>query len=126
MEKWRIFLFQKEFECRCWLNSSFGFIEIIGEDLNIKDMVKNIQSWEDCDNFSCSNVDYLFGVKDNENFIFDNIFVVFDIENYIFEIDNDDFFLNEFFFSYSDWNFSYLINVFMSEDFYYNCYMYDV
>nr|AGW96516.1 acetyl-CoA carboxylase carboxyltransferase beta subunit [Ipomoea batatas] len=125
MEKWRIFSFQKEFERRCRLNSSLGPIETTGEDPNIKDTVKNIQSWEDRDNSSCSNVDHLFGVKDNENFISDNTFVVFDIENHIFEIDNDDSFLNEPFSSYSDRNSSYLTNVFTSEDPYYNRYMYD-
>lgn len=86
-------LFKKEFECRCGLNKlmgSFGFIENINEDINWK--VKNIYSWRNCDNFSCSNVDYLVGVKDIWNFIFDDIFLVsdrngdsyfiyFDIEN---------------------------------------------
>nr|AGW98129.1 acetyl-CoA carboxylase carboxyltransferase beta subunit [Ipomoea ternifolia] len=125
MEKWRIYSFQKEFERRCGLNSSLGPIETTGEDPNRKDTVKNIQSWEDRDNSSCSNVDHLFGVKDNENFISDDTFVVFDIENQIFEIDNDHSFLNEPFSSYSDRNSSYLTNVFTSEDPYYNRYMYD-
>nr|AGW96940.1 acetyl-CoA carboxylase carboxyltransferase beta subunit [Ipomoea cairica] len=125
MEKWRIYSFQKEFECRCGLNSSLGPIETTGEDPNRKDTVKNIQSGEDRDNSSCSNVDHLFGVKDNENFISDDTFVVFDIENQIFEIDNDHSFLNEPFSSYSDRNSSYLTNVFTSEDPYYNRYMYD-
>nr|BDR62747.1 acetyl-CoA carboxylase beta subunit [Ipomoea x sloteri] len=125
MEKWRIYSFQKEFERRCGLNSSLGPIETTGEDPNRKDTVKNIQSWEDSDNSSCSNVDHLFGVKDNENFISDDTFVVFDIENHIFEIDNDHSFLNEPFSSYSDRNSSYLTNVFTSEDPYYNRYMYD-
>nr|UKO32356.1 acetyl-CoA carboxylase carboxyltransferase beta subunit [Ipomoea aquatica] len=125
MEKWRIYSFQKEFERRCGLNSSLGPIETTGEDPNRKDTVKNIQSGEDRDNSSCSNVDHLFGVKDNENFISDDTFVVFDIENQIFEIDNDHSFLNEPFSSYSDRNSSYLTNVFTSEDPYYNRYMYD-
>nr|QCU81587.1 AccD [Ipomoea sp. ML-2019] len=125
MEKWRIYSFQKEFERRCGLNSSLGPIETTGEDPNRKDTVQNIQSWEDRDNSSCSNVDHLFGVKDNENFISDDTFVVFDIENQIFEIDNDHSFLNEPFSSYSDRNSSYLTNVFTSEDPYYNRYMYD-
>nr|AGW98639.1 acetyl-CoA carboxylase carboxyltransferase beta subunit [Ipomoea pes-tigridis] len=120
MEKWRIFSFQKEFERRCGLNSS-----IETEDPNRKDTVKNIQSWEDRDNSSCSNVDHLFGVKDNENSISDDTFVVFDIENHIFEIDNDHSFLNEPFSSYSYQNSSYLTNVFTSEDPYYIHYMYD-
>nr|AGW98809.1 acetyl-CoA carboxylase carboxyltransferase beta subunit [Operculina macrocarpa] len=123
MERWRIYSFQKEFERRCGLN--IGPIENTGEDPNRKDMVKNIQSWEDRDNSSCSNVDHLFGVKDNENFISDDTFVVFDIESHIFEIDNDHSFLNEPFSSYSDRNSSYLTNVFTSEDPYYNRYMYD-
>nr|AGW98214.1 acetyl-CoA carboxylase carboxyltransferase beta subunit [Ipomoea tricolor] len=125
MEKWRIYSFQKEFERRCGLNSSLGPIETTGEDPNRKDTVKSIQSGEDRDNSSCSNVDHLFGVKDNENFISDDTFVVFDIENQIFEIDNDHSFLNEPFSSYSDRNSSYLTNVFTSEDPYYNRYMYD-
>nr|UWI70671.2 acetyl-CoA carboxylase carboxyltransferase beta subunit [Decalobanthus boisianus] len=120
-----MYSFQKEFERRCGLNSSLGPIENTGEDPNRKDTVKNIQSWEDRDNSSCSNVDHLFGVKDNENFISDDTFVVFDIENQIFEIDNDHSFLNEPFYSYSDRNSSYLTNVFTSEDPYYNRYMYD-
>nr|BDR62163.1 acetyl-CoA carboxylase beta subunit [Ipomoea biflora] len=123
MEKWRIFSFQKEFERRCGLNSSLGPIETTGEDPiettgedpNRKDTVKNIQSWEDRDNSSCSNVDHLFGVKDNENCSSDDTFVVFDIENQIFE--------NEPFSSYRNSN--YLTNVFTSEDPYYNHYMYD-
>nr|BDR62328.1 acetyl-CoA carboxylase beta subunit [Ipomoea imperati] len=123
MEKWRIYSFQKEFERRCGLN--IGPIETTGEDPNRKDTVKNIQSWEDRDNSSCSNVDHLFGVKDNENFISNDTFVVFDIENQIFEIDNDHSLLNEPFSSYSDRNSSYLTNVFTSEDPYYNRYMYD-
>nr|AGW98724.1 acetyl-CoA carboxylase carboxyltransferase beta subunit [Distimake quinquefolius] len=125
MEKWRIFSFQKGLECRCGLNSSLGPIETTGEDPNRKDTVKNIQSCEDRDNSSCSNVDHLFGVKDNENFISDDTFVVFDIENQIFEIDNDHSFENEPFSSSSYRNSSYLTNVFTSEDPYYNRYMYD-
>ncbi|KAF3651327.1 hypothetical protein FXO37_18073 [Capsicum annuum] len=106
---------------------SLGPIENTSEDPNQK--VKNIPS--------CSNVDYLFDVKDIQNFISDDTFVVsdrngdsysiyFDIENQIFEIDNDHSFLSELessFYSYR--NSSYLNNGFTSEDPYYNSYMYN-
>ncbi|PHT40416.1 Cytochrome f [Capsicum baccatum] len=106
---------------------SLGPIKNTSEDPNQK--VKNIPS--------CSNVDYLFGVKDIRNFISDDTFVVsdrngdsysiyFDIENQIFEIDNDHSFLSELessFYSYR--NSSYLNNGFRGEDPYYNSYMYD-
>nr|YP_010273783.1 acetyl-CoA carboxylase carboxyltransferase beta subunit [Erycibe obtusifolia]UKO32191.1 acetyl-CoA carboxylase carboxyltransferase beta subunit [Erycibe obtusifolia] len=139
MERWGILSFNKEFERWCGLNKSLGSLGPIentgeSEDPNRKDMVKNIQSWEDRDNSSCSNVDHLFGVKDSENFISDDTFVVrdrngdsysiyFDIENQSFEIANDHSFLSEPFYSYR--NSSYLTNVFTSEDPYYNRYMYD-
>lgn len=135
MERWwfNSMLFKKEFERRCGLNKSMGSlgpIENTSEDPNLK--VKNIHS--------CSNVDYLFGVKDIRNFISDDTFLVsdrngdsysiyFDIENHIFEIDNDHSFLSELessFYSYR--NSSYLNNVFRGEDPYYNSYisyMYD-
>nr|AIG89811.1 hypothetical protein [Capsicum annuum] len=132
MERWwfNSMLFKKEFERRCGLNKSMGSlgpIENTSEDPNRK--VKNIPS--------CSNVDYLFGVKDIRNFISDDTFVVsdrngdsysiyFDIENQIFEIDNDHSFLSELessFYSYR--NSSYLNNGFRGEDPYYNSYMYN-
>nr|YP_010345471.1 acetyl-CoA carboxyltransferase beta subunit [Lycianthes radiata]UNZ89219.1 acetyl-CoA carboxyltransferase beta subunit [Lycianthes radiata] len=132
MERWwfNSMLFKKEFERRCGLNKSMGSlgpIENTSEDPNRK--VKNIHS--------CSNVDYLFGVKDIRNFISDDTFLVsdrngdsysiyFDIENQIFEIDNDHSFLSELessFYSYR--NSSYLNNGFRGEDPYYNSYMYD-
>ncbi|PHT58582.1 Acetyl-coenzyme A carboxylase carboxyl transferase subunit beta, chloroplastic [Capsicum baccatum] len=119
-----------EFERRCGLNKSMGSlgpIEYTSEDRNRK--VNNIPS--------CSNVDYLFGVKDIWNFISDDTFVAsdrngdsysicFDIENQIFEMDNDHSFLSELessFYSYQ--NSSYLNNGFRGEDPYYNSYMYD-
>nr|BDR61661.1 acetyl-CoA carboxylase beta subunit [Erycibe henryi] len=139
MERWGILSFNKEFERWCGLNKSLGSLGPIentgeSEDPNRKDMVKNIQSWEDRDNSSCSNLDHLFDVKDSENFISDDTFVVrdrngdsysiyFDIENQSFEIANDHSFLSEPFYSYR--NSSYLTNVFTSEDPYYNRYMYD-
>ena len=130
MERWwfNSMLFKKEFERRCGLNKSMGSLgpsENTSEDLNLK--VKNIHS--------CSNVDYLFSVKDIRNFISDDTFLVsdrngdsysiyFDIENQIFEIDNDYSFLRELessFYSYR--NSSYLNNGFRGEDPYYNSYM---
>nr|YP_010346032.1 acetyl-CoA carboxyltransferase beta subunit [Solanum emulans]UNZ89780.1 acetyl-CoA carboxyltransferase beta subunit [Solanum emulans] len=130
MERWwfNSMVFKKEFERRCGLNKSMGSLgpmENTSEDPNRK--VKNIHS--------CSNVDYLFGVKDIRNFISDDTFLVrdrngdsysiyFDIENQIFEIDNDHSFLSELessFYSYR--NSSYLNNGFRGEDSYYNSYM---
>nr|YP_010591458.1 AccD [Datura metel]UKB86566.1 AccD [Datura metel] len=140
MERWwfNSMLFKKEFERRCGLNKSMGSlgpIENTSEDPNRK--VKNIHSWGNPDNSSCSNVDYLFGVKDIRNFISDDTFLVsdrngdsysiyFDIENQIFEIDNDHSFLSELESSFSSYrNSSYLNNGFRGEDPYYNSYMYD-
>ncbi|KAL3324276.1 hypothetical protein AABB24_038456 [Solanum stoloniferum] len=73
MERWwfNSMLFKKEFERRCGLNKSMGSlgpIENTSEDPNLK--MKNIHS--------CSNVDYLFGVKDIWNFISDDTFLVSD------------------------------------------------
>ena len=142
MERWwfnsMLFKNKKEFERRCGLNKSMGSlgpIENTNEDTNRK--VKNIHSWRNRDNSSCSNVDYLFGVKDIRNFISDDTFLVsdrngdsysiyFDIENHIFEIDNDHSFLSELessFYSYRNSN--YRNNGFRGEDPYYNSYMYD-
>nr|UKO32271.1 acetyl-CoA carboxylase carboxyltransferase beta subunit [Evolvulus alsinoides] len=64
MERWGIHSFQKEFERGCGLNKSLGSLGPIqntseSEDPNRKDTVKNIQSWEDCDNSSCSNHSFL-------------------------------------------------------------------
>nr|YP_008963610.1 acetyl-CoA carboxylase beta subunit [Lupinus luteus]AGK82923.1 acetyl-CoA carboxylase beta subunit [Lupinus luteus] len=103
----------------------FGPIENTGvsEDQILTDMDKNIHNWNDSDNSSCSNVDYLIGVRNIRNFLSDKTFLVkdskrnsfsiyFDIENPILEIDNENSFLSEpesFFYSYQ--NSSYLNNV---------------
>nr|QIS91681.1 acetyl-CoA carboxylase beta subunit [Alberta magna] len=141
MERWwfNSMLFKKEFECRCGLNKSpesLGSIENAseGDEPDIKDTTKNIQSWGGCDDSSYSKVDHLFVVKDIRNFISDDTFLVkdsngdnfsiyFDIENQIFEIDNNHSFRNELKNTYR--NSSYLNNGSTSEDTYYNHYMYD-
>nr|YP_010512400.1 acetyl-CoA carboxylase beta subunit [Holocalyx balansae]UXL83724.1 acetyl-CoA carboxylase beta subunit [Holocalyx balansae] len=138
MEKWwfNSMLFNRELEYRCGLSKSmdsFGPIEntSVSEDPILTDMDKNIHSWNDSDNSSYSNVDYLVGVRNIRNFLSDKTFLVrdsnrnsysiyFDIENQILEIDNDHSFLSEpesFFYSYK--NSSYLNNASKSD------YMYD-
>ena len=98
-------LFKKEFKCRCGLNKStesLGSIKKVseGDEPDIKDRTKNIQSWGSHDDSSYSKVNHLFVIKDIRNFISDDIFLVkdsngdnffiyFDIENQIFEIDNN-------------------------------------
>nr|UVF31039.1 acetyl-CoA carboxylase subunit beta [Genista tridentata subsp. tridentata] len=127
MEKWwfNSMLFNRN---KCGLSKStnrFGPIENTGlsEDPNLTDMDKNIHNWNDSDNSSWSNVDYLVGVRNIWNFLSDKTFLVrdskrnsfsiyFDIENPILEIDNENSFLSEpesFFYSYQ--NSSYLNNV---------------
>nr|ATL59805.1 acetyl-CoA carboxylase beta subunit [Retiniphyllum pilosum] len=141
MERWwfNSMLVKKEFECRCGLNKStesLGSIENVseGDEPDIKDTTKNIQSWGGCNDSSYSKVDYLFVVKDIQNFIPDDTFLVkdsngdnysiyFDIENKIFEIDNNHLFQSELENTYR--NSSYLNNESTSEDTYYNHYMYD-
>nr|YP_010963925.1 acetyl-CoA carboxylase beta subunit [Coffea arabica x Coffea liberica]WNM83648.1 acetyl-CoA carboxylase beta subunit [Coffea arabica]WNM86708.1 acetyl-CoA carboxylase beta subunit [Coffea arabica x Coffea liberica]WNM86963.1 acetyl-CoA carboxylase beta subunit [Coffea arabica x Coffea canephora]WNM87048.1 acetyl-CoA carboxylase beta subunit [Coffea arabica] len=141
MERWwfNSMLFKKEFECRCGLNKStesLGSIENTseGDEPDIKDRTKNIQSWGGHDDSSYSKVDHLFVVKDIRNFISDDTFLVkdsngdnfsiyFDIENQIFEIDNNHSFRSELKNTY--WNSSYLNNGSTSEATYYNHYMYD-
>nr|YP_010512626.1 acetyl-CoA carboxylase beta subunit [Eysenhardtia texana]UXL84033.1 acetyl-CoA carboxylase beta subunit [Eysenhardtia texana] len=143
MEKWWFnpMLFNRELEYGCELSKSmdsFGPIEntSISEDKILTDMNKNIHSWNDSDNSSYSNVDYLVGARNIRNFLSDSdkTFLVkdskknsysiyFDIENQILEIDNDHSFLSKpenFFYSYK--NSSYLNNVSKSDD---DHYMYD-
>nr|QWY87113.1 acetyl-CoA carboxylase beta subunit [Pericopsis angolensis] len=141
MEKWwfNSMLFNRELEYRCGLSKSmdsFGPIEntSVSEDQILTDMDKNIHSWNDSDNSSYSNVNYLVGVRNIQNFLSDKTFLVrdskrnsysiyFDIANQILEIDNDHSFLIEpesFFYSYK--NSSYLNNVSKSDD---DHYMYD-
>ena len=137
MEKWRFnsMLFNRELEYRCGLSKSmdsFGPIENTGvsEDKILTDIDKNTLNWNDSDNSSCSNVDYLVGVRNIRNFLSDKTFLVrdkkkksfsiyFDIDNKILEIDSENSFLNEpesFFYSYN--NSSYLNNVSKSDSMY--------
>ncbi|KAK7231357.1 hypothetical protein RIF29_48057 [Crotalaria pallida] len=137
MEKWRFnsMLFNRELEYRCGLSKSmdsFGPIENTGvsEDQILTDMDKNTLNWNDSDNSSCSNVDYLVGVRNIRNFLSDKTFLVrdkkknsfsiyLDIDNKILEIDSENSFLSEpesFFYSYN--NSSYLNNVSKSDSMY--------
>nr|YP_009127783.1 acetyl-CoA carboxylase carboxyltransferase beta subunit [Robinia pseudoacacia]AHY33398.1 acetyl-CoA carboxylase carboxyltransferase beta subunit [Robinia pseudoacacia]QJQ79273.1 acetyl-CoA carboxylase carboxyltransferase beta subunit [Robinia pseudoacacia]QWW33509.1 acetyl-CoA carboxylase carboxyltransferase beta subunit [Maackia amurensis] len=117
MEKWRFnsMLFNRELEYRCGLSKSmdsFGPIEntSVSEDYPIlTDMDKNINSWNDSENASYSNVDYLVGVRNIGNFLSNKAFFVRDskrnsysiyftfknLKNQILEIDNDRSFLSE-------------------------------
>lgn len=139
MEKWRFnsMLFNRELEYRCGLSKSmdsFGPIEntSVSEDYPIlTDMDKNINSWNDSENASYSNVDYLVGVRNIGNFLSNKAFFVRDskrnsysiyftfknLKNQILEIDNDRSFLSEpesFLSSYK--NSSYLNNGSKSDD----------
>nr|QVX29839.1 acetyl-CoA carboxylase carboxyltransferase beta subunit [Geoffroea spinosa] len=143
MEKWwfNSMLFNRQLEYGCGLSKSrdsFGPIEntSVSEDPILIDMEKNFPSWNDSDNSSYSNVDYLVGVRNIRNFLSDKILLVrdnnskrnsysiyLDIENQILEIDNDHSFLSEpesFFYSYK--NSSYLNNVSKRHD---DHYVYD-
>nr|YP_010294710.1 acetyl-CoA carboxylase beta subunit [Callerya nitida var. hirsutissima]YP_010353037.1 acetyl-CoA carboxylase carboxyltransferase beta subunit [Callerya dielsiana]YP_010398213.1 acetyl-CoA carboxylase carboxyltransferase beta subunit [Callerya nitida]QJQ74717.1 AccD [Callerya nitida]UFP05345.1 AccD [Callerya dielsiana]ULQ68862.1 acetyl-CoA carboxylase beta subunit [Callerya nitida var. hirsutissima]UOF70581.1 acetyl-CoA carboxylase carboxyltransferase beta subunit [Callerya dielsiana]UQK93 len=142
MEKWwfNSMLFNRKLKYRCGLSKSIDSFDPIentsvSEDLPIlTDMDKTIHSWNNSENSSYSNVDYLIGVRNIRNFLSDKTFLVrdskrksfsiyFAIENQIFEIDNDHSFLNEpesFFSSYK--NSSYLKNGSKSDD---DHYMYD-
>nr|YP_009680972.1 acetyl-CoA carboxylase carboxyltransferase beta subunit [Dalbergia cultrata]QDF63771.1 acetyl-CoA carboxylase carboxyltransferase beta subunit [Dalbergia cultrata]QZJ46519.1 acetyl-CoA carboxylase carboxyltransferase beta subunit [Dalbergia cultrata] len=144
MEKWwfNSMLFNRQLEYGCGLRKSmdsFGPIEntSVSEDPIFIDMEKNIPSWNDSDNSSYSNVDYLVGVRNIQNFLSDKTILVrdnnskrnsysiyLDIENKILEIDNDHSFLSEpesLFYSYK--NSSYLNNVFKRHD---DHYVYDI
>nr|QVX30088.1 acetyl-CoA carboxylase carboxyltransferase beta subunit [Sweetia fruticosa] len=141
MEKWwfNSMLFNRELEYRYGSSKSmdrFGPIEnlSVSKDPNLTHMDKNIHSWNDSDNSSYNNIDYLVGVRNIPNFLSDKTFLVrdskrnsysiyFDIENPILEIDNDHSFLSEpesLFYSYK--NSSYLNNVSKTDD---DHYMYD-
>nr|YP_010150958.1 acetyl-CoA carboxylase carboxyltransferase beta subunit [Sesbania cannabina]QJQ80036.1 acetyl-CoA carboxylase carboxyltransferase beta subunit [Sesbania cannabina]QQV73318.1 acetyl-CoA carboxylase carboxyltransferase beta subunit [Sesbania cannabina] len=140
MEKWwfNSMLFNRELEYRCGLSKSmdsFGPIEntsVSGEDPPIlTDMDKNIHSWNDRENSSYSNVDYLVGLRNIRNFLSNKTFLVrdskrnsysinFAIENQILEIDSDYSFPESFFSTYK--NSIYLNNGFKSDD---DHYMYD-
>nr|UWV18912.1 acetyl-CoA carboxylase carboxyltransferase beta subunit [Anthyllis barba-jovis] len=114
MEKWRFnsMLRNRELVYKCGLSKSmdrFGPIENTGvsEDPPIlTDMDKNIHSWNDIENCSYNNVDFLVGVKNIRNFLSNKSFLVrdskrnsysiyFAVENQILEIDNDHLFIGE-------------------------------
>nr|AKR81209.1 acetyl-CoA carboxylase carboxyltransferase beta subunit [Cyclanthus bipartitus] len=136
MEKWW-FNSMLSKEPRCGLSKSMDSLDGIGhtsgsEDPIINDREKNIPSWSNSGNYSFSNVDYLFNIRDIWSLISDDTFLVrdsngdsysvyFDIENKIFEIDNDSSFPNELesFFS------SYLNSGSKGTNHYYYHYMYD-
>ncbi|CAH9120692.1 unnamed protein product [Cuscuta europaea] len=76
------------------------------EDTKKQDMFENIQTWEDRDNYGCSNVDSVFELNYSESVIKDDTFLVsdstgnnyciyFNIENYIFETKNPHSFFSE-------------------------------
>ncbi|XP_029152718.1 acetyl-coenzyme A carboxylase carboxyl transferase subunit beta, chloroplastic-like [Arachis hypogaea] len=135
-------LFYRQLEYRCGLSNSmdsFGPVEntSASEDPILIDMEKDFPSWNDSDNSSYSNVDYLVGVRNIRNFLSDKILLVrdnnsqrnrysiyFDIENQFLKISNDPSFLSEpesLFDSYNK-NSSYLNNVSKRHE---NHYMYD-
>nr|YP_009769765.1 acetyl-CoA carboxylase carboxyltransferase beta subunit [Templetonia retusa]QIT00467.1 acetyl-CoA carboxylase carboxyltransferase beta subunit [Templetonia retusa] len=134
MEKWwfNSMFFNSELESRCGLSKSMdSFCPIENTDDGSEDQIlthKKIHSWNDSDNSSSSNVDYLVGVRNTRNFLSDKTFLVrdsqsnsysiyLDIENQILEIANDHSFLSEpksFFYSYK--NSSYLNIVSKNDD----------
>nr|YP_010160924.1 acetyl-CoA carboxylase carboxyltransferase beta subunit [Acanthochlamys bracteata]QRH18431.1 acetyl-CoA carboxylase carboxyltransferase beta subunit [Acanthochlamys bracteata]QZR91719.1 acetyl-CoA carboxylase carboxyltransferase beta subunit [Acanthochlamys bracteata]UQU69430.1 acetyl-CoA carboxylase carboxyltransferase beta subunit [Acanthochlamys bracteata] len=139
MEKWwfNSMLSKEKLENKCGLSKSMDSLDAMGhtngsEDPIINDTGKNIPNWTSSANYSFSNVDYLFTIREIWNFISDDTFLVrdsngdsysvyFDIENQIFEIDNDSSFPREpeSFFS------SYLNSRSKSKNHYYSHYMYD-
>ncbi|XLS44409.1 hypothetical protein HN51_001274, partial [Arachis hypogaea] len=135
-------LFYRQLEYRCGLSNSMDSFSPIentsaSEDPILIDMKKDFPSWNDSDNSSYSNVDYLVGVRNIRNFLFNKILLVrdnnsqrnryciyFDIENQFLEISNDPSFLSkpEYFFDSYNKNSSYLNNVSKRHE---NHYMYD-
>lgn len=102
-------LFNRELEYGCEFKESFGFIENISLNEEFKilsDIYKKINRWDDSDNFSYNFLDYLVGVDNIQDFLFDKIFLVrdnkrnsyfiyLDIEKKILEINNNYFFISE-------------------------------
>nr|YP_009994315.1 acetyl-CoA carboxylase beta subunit [Cuscuta nitida]QNP08419.1 acetyl-CoA carboxylase beta subunit [Cuscuta nitida] len=111
MERWGGFSFQNEFERR-WDRKksldSFGIEEKTSdrEYANRKDLVQNIESWENRYNSSCSKGSPFVGVNDRESFIYDDTFIVRDRNgdsySMYFEIHKDHSFFSEPF--YPDWD----------------------
>lgn len=100
---------------RCGLSKSMDSLDGIGHTSRSEqpilndtknDTKKKIPSWNHSGNYSFTNVDSLFEIKDIWSLISDDTFLVrdsngdsysvyFDIENQIFEVDNDSSFLSE-------------------------------
>nr|YP_010136878.1 acetyl-CoA carboxylase subunit beta [Musa rubinea]QWM96917.1 acetyl-CoA carboxylase subunit beta [Musa rubinea]UCC35408.1 acetyl-CoA carboxylase carboxyltransferase beta subunit [Musa rubinea] len=139
MGKWwfRSMLSNEKLEHRCGLSKSMDSLDGIGhtsrsEQPILNDTKKKIPSWNHSGNYSFTNVDSLFEIKDIWSLISDDTFLVrdsngdsysvyFDIENLIFEVDNDSSFLSELEKKLS----SYLSRGSKKKNHYYYHYMYD-
>lgn len=126
---------------RCGLSKSMDSLDGIGHTSRSEqpilndtknDTKKKIPSWNHSGNYSFTNVDSLFEIKDIWSLISDDTFLVrdsngdsysvyFDIENQIFEVDNDSSFLSELEKKLS----SYLSRGSKKKNHYYYHYMYD-
>nr|AHA13191.1 acetyl-CoA carboxylase carboxyltransferase beta subunit [Thaumatococcus daniellii] len=139
MGKWRFnsMLSNEKLEHRCGLTKSMDSLDGIGhtsrsEQPILNDTEKKVPSWNYSSNYSFTNVDYLFDIRDIFSFISDNTFLVrdsngdsysvyFDIENQIFEVNNENSFLGELEKKIS----SYLNRGSKKKNHYYYHYMYD-
>nr|YP_010219662.1 acetyl-CoA carboxylase carboxyltransferase beta subunit [Ensete superbum]UCC34781.1 acetyl-CoA carboxylase carboxyltransferase beta subunit [Ensete superbum] len=139
MGKWwfHSMLSNEKLEHRCGLSKSMDSLDGIGhtsrsEQPTLNDTKKKIPSWNHSSNYSFTNVDSLFEIKDIWSLISDDTFLVrdsngdsysvyFDIENQIFEVDNDSSFLSELEKKLS----SYLSRGSKKKNHYYYHYMYD-
>nr|QXF60538.1 acetyl-CoA carboxylase beta subunit [Ensete glaucum] len=139
MGKWwfHSMLSNEKLEHRCGLSKSMDSLDGIGhtsrsEQPTLNDTKKKIPSWNHSSNYSFTNVDSLFEIKDILSLISDDTFLVrdsngdsysvyFDIENQIFEVDNDSSFQSELEKKLS----SYLSRGSNKKNHYYYHYMYD-
>nr|WCA45172.1 acetyl-CoA carboxylase beta subunit [Musa textilis] len=139
MGKWWFYsmLSNEKLEHRCGLSKSMDSLDGIGhtsgsEQPILNDTKKKIPSWNHSGNYSFTNVDSLFEIKDIWSLISDDTFLVrdsngdsysvyFDIENLIFEVDNDSSFLSELEKKLS----SYLSRGSKKKNHYYYYYMHD-
>nr|YP_010222160.1 acetyl-CoA carboxylase carboxyltransferase beta subunit [Musa peekelii subsp. angustigemma]UCC38085.1 acetyl-CoA carboxylase carboxyltransferase beta subunit [Musa peekelii subsp. angustigemma] len=139
MGKWwfHSMLSNEKLEHRCGLSKSMDSLDGIGhtsgsEQPILNDTKKKIPSWNHSGNYSFTNVDSLFEIKDIWSLISDDTFLVrdsngdsysvyFDIENLIFEVDNDSSFLSELEKKLS----SYLSRGSKKKNHYYYYYMHD-
>nr|YP_010148316.1 acetyl-CoA carboxylase beta subunit [Clintonia udensis]QQV68730.1 acetyl-CoA carboxylase beta subunit [Clintonia udensis] len=85
MEKWwfNSILFNKKLEHRCGLTKSMDSSDVIGntsgsEEPIINDKGKNTPSWSNSDNYTFSNVDYLFDIGNIWSLVSDDTFFVRD------------------------------------------------